>query len=108
MAYIVAPRKITHYLLADATAEAAGKRKFFTSIGYRLENWQTLQAALAEHPAIATPTGTRPDIGFGEKHIFLCHLPPAPNGRTYCIRSVWMRRGADFHFVTAYPQPPPA
>lgn len=106
MAVLIAPQKITHYLLTDRTADAAGKNAFFTAIGFTAAAWQTLEAALRAHPQLAALEWVEPDTGYGEKHVFRCHLPPAPNGRLYCIRSVWMRRGKDLHFVTAYPQPP--
>lgn len=105
MARLVAPRKITGYLLATTTPEAAAKARFFIAAGFTRERPQELAEALRAHPETAALERVFPDAGYGEKLVYRCAMPPAPDGRAYCVRSVWMRRGADLHFVTAYPQP---
>jgi hypothetical protein len=107
LAYIVAPRKITHYLLSGASPTAAGKAAFFRNAGFRMADWPALAAALTAHPTTAALERIEPDAGYGRKYVYLCGMPAAPNGRRYCVRSVWMSRGSDFFFVTAYPQTTP-
>ncbi len=100
----VDPKKLLNYLLSTATPEAAGKSRFFHGAGFTAEAWQALQAALLAHPLRAALEYEDPSSPYGRKLIFRCTLPGAPNGRAYCVRSVWQLRGGVYWFLTAYPQ----
>ena len=100
----VHPDKILKYLLSDSSTVAAGKNRFFRAAGYSPLSWQILETALSAHPTVAKLHKTMATV-HSERRIYRCHLPQSPNGKAYCILSVWERRldGA-FWFVTAYPQ----
>lgn len=80
--------KILRYLLSDATPTAAAKNRFFRSAGYTPEAWQDLAFALTAHPTTALLHKSMTTI-HGERRVYRCDLPVAPNGRRYCILSVW-------------------
>jgi hypothetical protein len=46
---LVAEDKITGYLLNAAHRFGASKARFFADFGFRVEEWETLAAALREH-----------------------------------------------------------
>ena len=98
------PDEILRYLLSDTTPVGASKNRFFRGAGYSPRSWHILEAALSAHPAVARLHKPMTTI-HGERRIFRCNMPVSPNGRTYCILTVWERRfdGA-FWLVTAYPQ----
>jgi hypothetical protein len=101
-AFRVHPDKIQKYLLSTHTLAASGKSKFFTQIGYTLANWRRLEQALLLHPHVAALEVTIDDI-YGPKETYRCNLPPAPDSKQYCVRSVWQLRGGIKWFVTAIP-----
>jgi hypothetical protein len=98
------PDKILKYLLNETSQAAAGKNKFFRGVGFSPERWKVLEQALLEHPTKAVLESIEVSQ-YGEKHIYRCNIPPAPNGREYCIRTVWQKRDGIFWFLSAYPRP---
>ena len=100
----VHPDKILKYLLNQTSDPAAAKNRFFRSVGFSPEQWRVLEQALLEHPTKATLERTE-YTQYGEKRIYRCKLPPAPNGKEYCVRTVWQRRDDIFWFLSAYPRP---
>src|ERR1044072_1789266 len=92
--------KITHYLLLPRPID--DKSKYFTSLGFTMQNWRELARALYRHanqydctPSRQTPNGTI--------YVVQCNLT-TPNGRKPCIRTFWEGIGtAPPSFVTAYP-----
>jgi hypothetical protein len=95
--------KITHYLLAHPS-----KAPFFLGIGYTLGAWRVLREDLLQHPSMARFERFRPDT-WGMKAIYRCLMPVAPNGRQYCVRTVWQQKpSGEWRFLSAYPQPAPA
>ena len=106
MSFRIDPAKITLYLLTidpNATPEALGKSKFFRHIGYNANNWTMLRDALLQHPHTSSLEATQQNR-YGQKLVYRCSMSVAPNGGTYCIRSVWQERNGEHWFSTAYPQ----
>ena len=106
MSFRIDPAKIILYLLTtdpNAAPEALGKSKFFHSIGYDANNWTMLRDALLQHPHTSSLEAARRNK-HGQKLLYRCSMPVAPNGGTYCIRSVWQERNAGYWLSTAYPQ----
>lgn len=104
MAWTVEPRKLTNYLLSDATPESSGKRQFFMAIGFSAARADQLGAALLAHKDTARLEYEDEASPYGRKRIFRCALPEAPNGKVYCVRTVWQLRGDTWRLLTAYPQ----
>ena len=105
MPFDIDPAKITQYLLTrhpGASEIAAGKSKFFHGVGYRLQDWIILRDDLLQHPVTAllerTVSEPRPKL------IYRCSMPTAPNGKVYCVRTVWTAREGVYWLSTAYPQ----
>jgi hypothetical protein len=108
MVYRIDQAKIVNYLFSNRSAESAGKSKFFQSAGFDPVKWQVLAAALLGHPQAALLEYTDASGAYGTKYIFICDMPVAPNGKIYCMRSVWQERDDGFRwFVTAYPRHTP-
>ena len=100
----VHPDKILRYLLSNTTPTAAAKNRFFRAAGYTPEAWRVLEAALTAHPTAALLFKSMTTI-HGERQVYRCDLPASPNGRRYCIMSVWEQRADGvWWLVTAYPQ----
>lgn len=96
-------QKITHYLLSDRTKESAGKNKFLINAGYRDNNWKQLEQDILQHPLIARLEETY-STEHGITRVYLCYLPPSPNGRRYCVKTVWMEKDGGIWFITLIPQ----
>jgi hypothetical protein len=103
--YVVESRKITDYLLSTQTPEAEGKCKFFRdTLGYSLQDWTDLERDLLAHPGMAELESEELAPG-GVKFVFRCRMPSSPNGKQYCICSVWKEdRPGRRRFITAYAQ----
>ena len=98
--------KITRYLLnPNHSLEAAGKAKFFNSVGFAHANWADLKQALLDH-ALANQVRSQKPNGFGENYVVSCSLR-TPDGRNPCVDTVWFIDANDPtpRFVTAYPNP---
>ncbi len=106
LAFHIHPEKITRYLLTTspaATPEARGKSRFFQGIGYTPDNWTALRDALLQHPQTSSLEDVKQNK-HGRQLLFRCSMPVAPNGGTYCLRSVWQEREDRYWFSTAYAQ----
>jgi hypothetical protein len=107
MAFRVDPAKVQDYLLtisADALPEARGKSKFFHAIGYDAAAWIALRDDLLRHTVTSVMIATTPSRN-GSKRVFQCSMPTAPNGRIYCLRTMWTQRpDGDDWLSTAFPR----
>ena len=108
MPFIVLDTKITGYLLnALGPLPARGKASFFLALGYSPERPEEMRRSLLAHPAAANLVSDSTVMnGYGRKLVFECELPGVPNGRRYCVRTVWLEIGTDFRLITAYPRDP--
>jgi hypothetical protein len=100
---VVAPEKLTHYLLSFSHPVGRSKAKFFQSHGFTRQNWALLEAgllALARVQEVAE-TETTPH---GTKYVLVGPVP-TPAGEEVVLRTVWIiDHGQDVpRFVTAYP-----
>lgn len=95
--------KITRYLLNTNHAEGRGKAEFFTSIGFTPDRPEELEDILSSHPQTAEFKGETPSFN-GVNYTFTCDIK-APNGRVFCIVSVWfIEQGKTTpRLITAYP-----
>jgi filamentous hemagglutinin len=97
----VAQEKISHYLLNPDHRVGGPKARFFLGVGFSLDQWSRMAAALNSHPE-ANPVeeiATR----FGTKYVVRCNVA-TPDGRNPCIVTVWMQEQDDpARLVTAYP-----
>ena len=96
--------KIQLYLLNPDHSQGRAKARFFTAFGFSLNDTAAMDASLKAHPIHAPliRTEIRPD---GQsKLVFECEID-VPNGRSPCIRSVWIKEGDTdlLKFMTAYP-----
>jgi hypothetical protein len=100
---VVSRVKLTDYLLSETHPVGRFKAKFFASLGYSVDDWQTLEGdirSLLEGEAWEserTPYGTKYEV-VGELN--------GPSGGATRIVTVWIiLRGEDTpRFVTAYPE----
>jgi len=99
----IAKEKITDYLLNVDHTSGKGKAKFFTSIGFSLENPKELETVLSNHPQTAKLEKQEP-FRYGIKYTFICDII-APDGKVFCIVSVWRIAPKEVtpHLITAYP-----
>jgi hypothetical protein len=100
---LVAEDKITGYLLNAAHRFGASKARFFADFGFRIEEWETLAAALREHRQrheVAKVTET----GFGPRYEVDGELK-APDGRRPMVRTVWQMDHGQIapRLITVYP-----
>ncbi|SFU41088.1 hypothetical protein SAMN02799631_00526 [Methylobacterium sp. 174MFSha1.1] len=101
--WLIAPRKVTHYLLNDAHKEGGPKARFFLRFGFSAANPNEFVFALLEHPRrnrlardVKTDAGDRKLVFEGEIQ--------APDGREPRVRTVWsVDPNGHARFVTAVP-----
>ncbi len=95
--------KIVEYLLNPAHPDNGGKAPFFTALGFRREDWETLAAAL-RMLALNSPVSQSMETTHGKKYIIDGAIE-TPAGKMYGVRAVWIiDRGQDIpRLVTAYP-----
>ena len=100
---VVAPEKLTRYLLSLTHPVGQSKAGFFRAHGFADENWPLLQAGLLAIARSEEVTETE-DTAHGTKYV-LAGLMPTPAGRAILVRTVWIiDNGSDVpRFVTAYP-----
>ena len=100
---VVAQEKITAYLLNPAHRYGASKARFFTEFGFRVEEWQTLAAALREHGQRHETTKVK-ETGFGPRYEVDGELK-APDGRCPRVRTVWQMDHGQIvpRLITVYP-----
>lgn len=101
---VVEREKITDYLLNPAHPDNGGKAPFFSALGFRPEDWETLAEAL-RRLASAAPVALSVETSHGEKYI-VDGVMETPAGKTPVVRSVWIvDKGFDTpRLVTAYPR----
>lgn len=97
---VVAPSKITHYLLKWRPKD--DKSQFFMGFGFTQQQWTDLRDALLRHPVDNDYVGTGQGVN-GVWFEVQCNLR-TPDGRNPCIRSIWqIDQGVAFpKLVTAY------
>ena len=95
--------KITEYLLSSTHPEGRSKAEFFHRLGFRIERWQVLEAALLDHGRTGTAVDQMP-APFGLHYVVEGPLG-TPDGRSSLIRTVWIvERGQTApRLITAYP-----
>ena len=93
--------KITEYLLNKEHPVGGSKAAFFTRFGFSIEQWQSMAAALDDHPK-RNPVRQTKDTEYGTKHVVSCTIA-TPDGRDPCIDTVWITEGGVTSLVTAYP-----
>jgi hypothetical protein len=100
---VVEREKIADYLLNPAHRYGASKARFFTGLGFRIEEWERLAEALREHGRTHDVARTR-ETGFGPRYTVEGVLK-APDRRRPRVRTVWqMDEGAIApRLITAYP-----
>jgi hypothetical protein len=96
-------QKISNYLLNLNHPQGSAKARFFKSIGFSEEGEAEFTTALRNHAAqnrVACVISHR----YGVKTVVECFLA-APDGRSYCIRSVWNDHldGQPPRLITAHP-----
>ncbi len=101
---IVAPEKITKYLLDLDHRDGAAKAKFFIGGGFSPDDPEALAEALKRHFRQNKPTERSPDR-FGGERLVIDAPMEGPDGRSPNVRSVW---GIDegetvARLITAYP-----
>ena len=100
---IVEIKKVKEYLLNPEHRTGKHKARFFTKIGFSLDNPQVLQKALKQHP-INHECAKTIDSEHGVKFIIEGSII-TPENRMYHIRTVWMIPTSEelAKLVTAYP-----
>lgn len=101
-ACVVPQAKLTSYLLSPTHPLGAAKAKFFEAHGFHASNWRAFEAALKAH-ALQRTVCEIEVTPYGRKYTLRCTMQ-APDGRTPCVRTVWIDEGNGIpRFVTAYP-----
>lgn len=100
---VVAPEKLTHYLLSPSHPVGQSKAKFFRLQGFTEENWVLLQTGLLTLARTGEVAETETTL-HGTKYVLIGAVP-TPAGGTVLLRTVWIiDRGQNVpRFVTAYP-----
>ena len=100
---VVAREKIRDYLLNAAHPDNGGKAAFFIALGFRVEDWDALAAALRQLARSTEIAETFESI-HGRKYTVVGRLQ-CPSGRLPVVRTVWIvERGEEIpRLVTAYP-----
>jgi len=100
---LVAREKIIDYLLNAAHPDNGGKAEFFTSLGFRREEWEVLARAF-RGLAIATEVTEGLESSHGMKYVLEGAIQ-TPSGRVPRVRTIWIvDRGRNCpRLVTAYP-----
>jgi hypothetical protein len=100
---LVAREKIADYLLNAAHPDNGGKAEFFTSLGFRREEWEVLARA-CRGLAIAAEVMERLESSHGMKYLLEGAIE-TPSGKVARVRTTWIvDRGRSCpRLVTAYP-----
>lgn len=95
--------KITDYLLSTSHPDGASKAVFFSSYGFRSENWEVFAEALRKHGK-SHPVVKVVDSSYGSRYSVEGEIE-TPDGRNPEIRTVWIleRESTAPRLVTAYP-----
>jgi hypothetical protein len=96
MMFLVEDAKVIRYLLVSPS-----KAPFFLHAGYTLADWEKLRDDLQKHPLVAQHEATEAN-SYGTKTRYRCAMPIAPNGKQYCVRTIWQQQpNGTWRFVTA-------
>lgn len=100
---VVPERKLTHYLLNPAHPDNGGKAEFFTSLGFRVSEWEVLAAALRDL-AGTSPVSQQAESPHGRKYVIVGRIE-SPDGKPALVQTIWIvDTGTDVaRLVTAYP-----
>ena len=100
---LVDREKITDYLLSPTHPDGGSKRAFFTSYGFRAEDWQVFAEALCKHGQ-THPVVKVVDSNYGSRYSINGVLE-TPDGRHPLVRTVWIlgKGSTEPRLVTAYP-----
>lgn len=100
---LVERKKITDYLLNPAHRYGASKARFFSELGFRIEDWERLAVALRQHGR-AHGVVRKQETGFGPRYVVEGELT-TPSGRCPRVRTVWQfDKGAVApRLISAYP-----
>ena len=100
---LVDREKIVDYLLNPVHRYGASKARFFARLGFQLEAWEVLAAALREHGQQNEVSKTK-ETGFGPRYEVDGELA-APDARRPRGRAVWQLDVGEIapRFITAYP-----
>jgi hypothetical protein len=100
---VVEQEKIVSYLLNPAHPDNGGKAAFFTALGFRRGDWQTLADGLRKLAATADVIKSV-ESPHGRKYVVRGRIE-SPIGKTPVVSTVWIvDRGLDKpRLVTAYP-----
>ena len=99
----VAREKVADYLLNAAHPDNGGKAEFFTRLGFRREQWETLATALQVLARTAEVTRAT-ESPHGQKHVVVGRIE-TPTGQTALLQTIWIvDKGWNVaRLVTAYP-----
>lgn len=100
---VVPEHKLTHYLLNPVHPDNGGKAEFFTSLGFRVSEWEVLAAALREL-ARTSPVSQQAESPHGRKYVTVGRIE-SPGGKPALVQVIWIvDTGTDVpRLVTAYP-----
>ncbi|NKJ37349.1 DUF6883 domain-containing protein [Rhizobium sp. SG570] len=99
----IADNKVADYLLNSNHQIGAAKAKFFEGVGHKREDIESFKETMREHAA-CNPIASVEKHAFGTKMVVDCFVG-MPNGRGYCIRTVWNDHGDGLPpiLITAHP-----
>ena len=80
--------KITEYLLCESHPDGSSKARFFSSFGFRVENWQVIARAFRKH-GVTHPVVRLVESAHGTRYIVEGVLE-TPDGRNPRVRTVWI------------------
>ncbi len=100
---IIAPEKLSQYLLAAAHPKGRGKADFFLRVGFSPDKPEALERFLRDIACDGPVVETDRTL-YGMKYV-VEHFVRMPNGRIVRLRTIWMIRVDERRprFVTAYP-----
>ena len=95
--------KITDYLLSPSHPDGASKEAFFTSYGFRAEEWEIFADTLRRHGQ-THPVVAMVDSNYGSRYS-IDGILETPDGRHPVVRTVWIlnKGSTEPRLVTAYP-----
>jgi hypothetical protein len=99
---IIAPAKLTNYLLVFRPAD--NKSKFLAQAGYSLENWQQLEADLRSQILLLDATFSSEPNQFGDVYE-ISGVLTGVNGVSLNVLTIWMTEyeTGQTKFITLYP-----
>ncbi len=101
---VIAQSKLCDYLLNVAHRRGGSKARLLTRMGYRLEEWQRLEADLRSQHLTADVHGVA-DTEYGPRYEIVAPLT-GPAGLAVIFRSVWqIDTGTDApRLITMFPE----